>query len=537
LPVRLLDAIATRMLRLPAASTGYTVTRDMRVPMRDGVQLEADLYQPPAPVGTLLARGPYERGTGMALPTARVFAARGYQVLFVSSRGTAGSGGDFDPNRTEADDGQDVAAWMRQQPWYTGSFATVGMSYLGYTQWALLADPPADLAAAVVVAAPHDFSRHAWGTGAFALDFVGWSDMVSTMQTTAGPRRVIRMARSRRQLQPVLDGLPLADLADAYFAGRAPWFRSWATKPDLSDPYWAPMQHAEALERAQVPVLLVGGWQDLFLRQTIQQYTRLHERGVDVALTVGPWTHLGVMLNGGPAQAREGLDWLDEHLAHRAPRRRAAPVRIFVTGAEQWRNLAAWPPATSPRTLYLDYRGSLAPQAPPDGAPLAEFTFDPARPTPTLGGPLLPGGGTVDDSALAERPDVLAFTGQPLTQDLEIAGQPSVELVHSTDNPHADLFVRISEVDPRGRSRNVTEAYTRLDLARGDGPVSVQMRPTAHRFQAGNRVRLLLAGGSHPQFGRNLGTGENPGTGATLKPSRHTIAAGSRLTLPENKAP
>ena len=141
---RVLDRLATRVFGLPPATTAFTVARGVRVPMRDGVELAADLYQPTSnPVGTILVRGPYGRSALMALPMARIFAARGYNALFVSCRGTFESGGDFFPMVSEVDDGHDVVAWMRDQPWYTGSFATVGGSYLAYTQWALLTDPPA----------------------------------------------------------------------------------------------------------------------------------------------------------------------------------------------------------------------------------------------------------------------------------------------------------------------------------------------------------------------------------------------------------
>jgi putative CocE/NonD family hydrolase len=538
---RMVDVLATRLLGLPPATARYTVTRKIPIPMRDGVDLAADLYRPSGDAaGTVLARGPYGRGPGMALTLARIFAARGYQVLFVSSRGTFGSGGEFDPMRTEAVDGQDVVAWLREQPWFTGTFATVGGSYLGHTQWALLADPPPELAAAVIGVGPHDFSRHLWGTGAFNLDLVFWSEMIAHQEDGSMIGGLIRNGTVRRRLRPVLDGLPLADTADAHFAGRAPWFRYRATHPDLTDPYWAPMQHGGALDHAEVPVLLMSGWHDLFLGQTIEQYTRLHERGVDVALTVGPWTHLDFAGKGAPLTGQESLDWLDEHLAHRTRRRRRAPVRIFVTGAGEWRALSAWPQDTAPHTLHLRSGGGLTVAAPDSagkssGKP-SVFIFDPADPTPTVGGPLLSGGGSVDDRRLAARPDVLTFTGEPLDRDLEVLGKPRVELAHTTDNPHADLFVRISEVDPRGRSRNVTETYLRLDPDRDPGPVTLDLRDTAHRFRAGNRVRLLVAGGSHPQYARNLGTGENPGTGTELRTTRHTVGHGeggvSRLVLP-----
>ena len=147
----------------------------------------------------------------------------------------------------------------------------------------------------------------------------------------------------------------------------------------------------------------------------------------------------------------------------------------------------------------------------------ASFRYDPAEPTPTIGGRLLsPDGGYRDDSALAVRRDVLSFTSDVLTEDLCVFGNPIAELAHSSDNPYVDVFVRISEVDAKGRSRNVSDAYRRLDGSARDGALTLELDAIAHRFRAGTRIRVLIAGGSHPRFARNLGTGEAIATGDEL---------------------
>ena len=537
-----MDALATRLSGLPPATTDFTVTTGVRIPMRDGVDLAADLYQPASDVvGTILVRGPYGRSLALAMSQARIFAARGYNVLFVSSRGTFGSGGEFRPMETEVDDGLDVVAWMRDQPWFTGSFATVGGSYLGHTQWALMTEPPPELAAAVVSIGPHDFQEHVWGTGAFRLDFLGWSYGVVHQEDGGGLGGALRTIATPRRIGPHMDALPLTGAADTILGGRAPWYSDWVTRPEATDPFWSPMQHAAALERVEVPVLLIGGWQDLFLEQTVHQYERLRARGVDVALTIGDWSHLAVGAGGLRVTSRETLGWLDEHLAGRATvgAGRTSPVHIFLSGSGRagWRDLPDWPPKTSENTLFLQADRSLSEDAPATTRPASGFTFDPAHPTPTVGGPLLALRCSVDDSKLAERGDVLTFTGPVLTGDLDVIGAPVIRLAHASDNPHADLFVRLSEVDRKGRSHNVTEGYVRLDPDRApDVTVTLTLRPTAHRFKAGTRVRVLVAGGCHPQFARNLGTGENPGTGVAMRPARHTVGhhpdACSSLLLP-----
>ena len=190
------------LLKLPPHTTEYTVHHGLRVPMRDGVDLIADHYKPATtnPLGTLLVRGPYGRGWPFSLLFARVYASRGYHVVFQSVRGTFGSGGEFAPMAQEIADGTDTAAWLRDQPWFTGSFATVGPSYLGFTQWALLTEPPPEMKAAVIIVGPHDLSAPRWGTGSFGLnDFLGWSDMVAHQEEPRF-RALVRQRRSRKAL-------------------------------------------------------------------------------------------------------------------------------------------------------------------------------------------------------------------------------------------------------------------------------------------------------------------------------------------------
>jgi putative CocE/NonD family hydrolase len=541
-----LEDRAGRLAGLPPATTAFAVERNLRVPTRDGIELAADLYRTAGPaVGTLLIRGPYGRHFVQAFSLARVFAARGYHALFVSSRGTAGSGGTFYPMATEVEDGHDVVTWMTAQPWFTGTFATLGQSYLGHTQWAVLCDPPAEMVAAVVTMGPHDFSRHAWGSGAFKLDFLGWSHgMVSQQRhplvAMAG------MVTAGRKVNPALNRLPLVDAGQTVLEGKAPWWKEWVTRPDITDPFWEPTRHTAALDRTEIPVLLLGGWQDLFLEQTVEQYRHLAGRGVDAAMTIGPWSHMDLTAGALRVMTGETFDWLEEHLAHRSPRRRATPVRVYVTGADEWRDLPGWPPpaARAELQLYLRPGRQLTADPPPAGTAPSSFLFDPANPTPTVGGPLLGRKCKVDDASLAARADVLVFDSAVLEQPVEVLGAPVVELSHSSDNPYVDLWVRISDVDEKGVSRNITETYRRLaPEPAGESearPVRLELRDVAHRFQSGHRIRLLVAGGCHPHYARNLGTGDNPGTGVAMRSARHVVAHGaggtSALVLPTAEA-
>jgi len=531
---RVTDRVLARVLRIPPPTTGYTVERGVRVPMRDGIDLLADHYAPATarPRGTILVRGPYGRFFPFSLIYAQIYAARGYHVIFQSVRGTFGSGGTFEPMLNEAADAADTVVWLRKQPWFTGTFATLGLSYLGYTQWALMSEPPPDLVTAVVTVGPHDLHTSTWGSGAFALnDFLGWADMMAHQQL--GPlKRLAFQVRAARRLERAARELPLGAAGRRLLGNESPWYESWLEHPDRTDSFWAKRRMTVALDRCTVPVLLLTGWQDVFLDQTLDQFAHLRRRGVDVAMTIGPWTHDRMVTHATGQTARETLSWLDSHFGGQAEDR--APVRIRVTGAGRgFTDLPDWPPTTRERVLHPQPHGGLSDTAPVSGTTVS-FRFDPANPTPTIGGRLLSRqAGYRDDTALASRADVLCFTSTALDGDLVICGSPVVELDYDCDTEHFDVFIRVGETGPGGRARNVSDGYRRFTATPG-APIRIELDAAAHRFSAGSHIRLLIAGSCHPRFDRNLGTGEPAFIGSRMVPSVHTlrIGAASRLILP-----
>jgi uncharacterized protein len=603
--ISLADTVLSRVLGAPKARNSYTIEA-VRVPMRDGVLLAANHFVPVTahPRGTVLIRTPYGRGFPTSNLNGRMFAARGYHVVIQSVRGTFGSGGTFEPMAQETNDGHDTIGWLRTRSWFDGRLATLGGSYLGWTQWTVLQDPPPEIKTAIVYVGPHDFRQAVFGRGAFTLgDFLSWTNMMATQENGGLLSRVFRGMTQDRRLAPILSGLPLPDAADPLLRGRAPWYRKWLSHPDGDDPWWQPYRAGRALDRVSVPVLLIGGWQDLFLDQTLEQYAALHERGVEVAMTIGPWTHLDAAAKGAGLINRESLAWLDTHLAGSASARKDK-VRVFRTGESQWHGLESWPPPTTAVAYGLSADGTLtAVGGPPAGVPpgaggspagassstdgppasialsasgppadtppsasgspasgspagdlsdpldadlpglvagsgaVVSLRYDATDPTPSVGGRTLSGSmGVKDNRALEARPDVVTFTSPPLTTPIDVTGRPTIELAVAVDNPHADLFVRLCDVDERGRSRNFSDYLLRLDPAIPAGDVqhlTLLLDPCFHRLLPGHRLRLQASGGAFPRYARNLGTNGTPAEGRVLKPSRHEIhPADSRLTLP-----
>ncbi|KAJ6510359.1 galactose-binding domain-like protein [Mycena sanguinolenta] len=507
---------------LPTPSSSYTV-QTVKIPLAgdDNIQLIADLYRPThnKPLsGTILIQCPYGRSVPLSLGL-RIWACHGYNVLLVSTRSTFGSSGALDPARTDAIDGPRVVAWMRAQPWYTGTFATLGPSYLGFTQWALMnADPPLeDMVAAIISVGPQEFDEMLWGTGALWLPLVDWARHMAR-QGTASMLGMLwaSMTGGGGDGSAVKRSLPLVDGARAELGDQTPWLYELINRSDIAaDSHYKPMKQGGALEKTKVPILLISGWYDICTTQTMAAYQRLQERDCTVGLTVGPWNHMEAA-QSSDGVLKETFDWLEKYLAKRTTGDiRPSPARINVTGANEWRWLPIWPPSTKSLQLFLDPKGTLSWKQlrTPDKA---QFTFDPYSPTPSIGGPFLFGGGPVDDSALATRSDVLSFTSPPLTDDVEVLGKPSIVLLHSSDTPHVDLFVRLSEVRAGGVSRNITEVYKRLD--------------------PGTRIRVVVAGGCFPLYSFNLGSGEPQGTGTTLRSAVHGVHCGgeegSRVVLP-----
>jgi predicted acyl esterase len=590
---RAADAVSKALSRaweLPPRRNFVAAERGLRVPMSDGAVLLADHYMPitAQPAATVLVRCPYGRGVPFGLLDAQIIAERGYHVLLQSVRGTFGSGGDFEPMRHEAADGQDTVAWLRGQTWFDGRLATYGGSYLGFVQWALALNPPPELVAAIVHVGPHDLSRSVYRNGVFALyDTLGWADLVARQEHGGPLLGAVRTATADRRLRPALDQVPVSAGARALLGEQSSFFGRWLEHPQLTDPYWEPLQCGAALERISVPTLLVGGWQDLFLEQTLEQYCALAARRLPVRLVVGPWNHVDSVRKGGEAVA-ESLAWLDRYAGSGFPGTAGtatASVRIWVGSAPEepedpksldeliepvepadlevskaskaikglkglrglrglagrrsprafageWREVSDWPPAgTGQQRWYLGVGGTLSPREPdadPD-VPPASFRYDPADPTPTVGGATLAlNAGTHDNQAVEQRPDVLVFTSEPLPEPVEVIGYVAAELSVTRDNPYADLFVRLCDVDPRGRSRNVCDGIVRLtEQDPLTGTVRVSLLGTAHRFGRGHRLRLQVAGGAHPRFSRNPGNGRVDAPAADLVPTRYAVRLGA----------
>ncbi|MCZ0206099.1 CocE/NonD family hydrolase [Streptomyces sp. UMAF16] len=533
--------LSARMMRalwrgLPAKRHAVGWEPGLVVPAADGSPLITDHYFPRAEgdFPTLLVRSPYGRGLPWSPMYGLLFAEQGFHVVLQSCRGTGGSGGAFDLWRNEAADGRATVSWLRGQPWFNGTLGTVGPSYLGYVQWALALDPPPELKAMVVQVGLHDPYGLFYADGALRLENALAVGVGMTYQHQGMAPFLRATLRLQRRLRAVTTARPLRGAYASALGGEIPWLDDVMSHPDPHDPYWHGASLDRSAERLRVPTALITGWHDALADQTFEQYGRLRRAGCETALLVGPWTHTSALQQGWPEAFAESLAWLRAHLCADPSGLRPTTVRAHVGGENAWRDLDDWPPAEAATPWYPAPGGRLIRQAPTDSAPLTTFRYDPADPTPSLGGPLLSRtAGPRDNSRLEARDDVLTFTGPPLTEPVDVLGPVSARLSVSTDTGHADVFTRLCDVDAQGRSVNVCDGLGRLRTT-GDAPsqVTVAMSATAHRFPAGHRIRWQISAGAHPRYARNPGTGRSPVDATTFTPVRMTLHTDSALLLP-----
>ena len=189
------------------------------------------------------------------------------------------------------------------------------------------------------------------------------------------------LAQARRNRR-ALEVLPLGQ-ADVAAAGHRVGYVQDILACDADDPRWAGIDHTHRVADVTVPVSSIGGWYDIFLPGQLRDFKILQEAGRPARLTVGPWTHLS--LDG--TALRESIEFGLAHARGEPPPPRA-PVRLYVMGEEAWRDFDAWPPpGYLPQRFHLQPGGRPGRRAARPASPrLHRYRYDPADPTPAVGG-------------------------------------------------------------------------------------------------------------------------------------------------------
>jgi N-acyl-D-amino-acid deacylase len=368
--------------------------------------------------------------------------------------------------------------------------------------------------------------------------------------------------------------LPLKSFNELDLRRFAPGYFQMLNHPSM-DAFWAPADIQSGHDRFTVPAFHLTGWYDTLLTGTLKNFTGLRANAAtDTArrnqrLIIGPWTHARPTLAStaigdvsfGPTAGfdAEGamLAWFDHWLkAGGKTPLTSAPVRLFVMGANEWRDEQEWPLARARPTAYYlssdgkantrNGDGSLSTASPATTSPPDRYTFDPANPVPTgaSGGySRTPG----DQQGVELRSDVLVYTSAPLTVDVEVTGPLAATLWIASTARDTDFTAKLVDVFPDGTARALADGILRARyrngpttpvlLAPGEPTeITVDLGATSNLFKAGHRIRLEVSSSNFPRFDRNPNTGGTFGEDRVVQKAEQTIlhdaAHPSRLVLP-----
>ncbi len=551
-----------------AEPLAVTVEEAVVVKMRDGTALRADIYRPKAdgafPI--LLERTPYDKN-GSASFSLRA-AARGYVVIVQDVRGRYTSDGEWYPFKHESSDGYDTIEWAASLPYSDGRVGMFGGSYVGATQMlAAISQPPHLAGICPIVTASNYHDGWTYQGGAFEQWFnESWTsglalDTVSRVirSNTNALNGIWKLPLTAYPLFQLPPNPPDLDLTHSL----APYFLDWLAHPSYDD-YWKAWSIEEHFPNIKVPMLTVAAWYDIFLGGSLRNYVGVKmnggsdaaRRGQRLLVTIGGHAgsarKVGDVDFGQSAPFEENdviLSWYD-HLFKNVSNEFSTPepVRIFVMGINQWRNESDWPLSRARQERYFLHSGGKANSAKGDGAlsssnPHAEvpdhYVYDPAKPVPTMGGPLCCDSsnlepGARDQRSVEARDDVLIYSTPTLEQDLEVTGPVSAELFASSSAVDTDFTAKLVDVWPDGFAQNLTEGIIRaryrdsqeqpLLLKPGQTyKFALDLWSTSNVFRKGHRLRLEISSSNFPRFERNSNTGEDLASSQKLVPATNSI--------------
>lgn len=579
-----------------AGTEDLFVHKNLMIPAADGTLLATDIYRR-GKAGKLLAerlplvlqRTPYGKTSERFAPITRHLVERGYVVALQDLRGRYDSEGVFTKyNPLEASDGAATVEFLAQLPYTDGRVGMWGTSYGAHTQ--------ADAA-----------KLQPKGLGAMILNMGGMANAWNHAVRQGGAFELGReLSWAFRQIPAEIKD----PVVQRHFEKEKlnDWYTAWPFRKGLSplsiapnfeayileelthsdyDAYWQKMGinwEAYYAQTADVPMVHIGGWYDIFLRGTIQNYQVLDSLQQSPKwLIIGPWTHSGNTrtyagdVDFGRAAsipdfqlAYQGV-WFDYLLKGISDERIGDhPVQLFIMGTgdgtkdEQgrlrhggyWQGFDSWPPETAQHTsLYLHPEGLLSEEHPRLEASATTFTFDPAHPVPTLGGNV---SARVNDGAydqrerpdflgshppylpLRARRDILVFQTEPLEEDLCIAGPITIELFVASSAVDTDFTVKLLDVYPpnedfpSGFDLNLTDGIVRMSY-RNDRqtrdlitpgqiyPITLSLFPTANVFKKGHRIRVDISSSNFPRWDVNPNTGEALGKHRRMIKADNTV--------------
>ncbi len=553
----LLAALAFPLLaQTPAAAAqetqeakGFDLIWGVKIPMRDGVQLNGTVYKPEEmtePLPVIFTLTPYVSDNRHWATS--YLSRNGYVFVAVDVRGRGNSGGEFEPGANDGRDGYDIVEWLARQPWSNSKVATWGLSYGGGNQWNTLKEFPPHLATIVPTAAayPAHFDDHIHSSGEIRW-LTGISGVTNNRRLRADNRFWLQ-----KFLKLYLEHRPFREF-DKIVGNPSPIFQMWLDHP-IRDAHWdAMVPTVDDYKRINVPILTVTGHYDYLQNDALEYYRRHMAYGTPEGrekhyLIIGPWNHDGTIwpkkefggLKFGDASLlgdemmqlqKEWYDWTLKGGPKPEFLQKRVAYYVEGPGAEEWKyadSLEAI--ATEKRTLYLHsdgrandvfHSGTMATEK-PSQEPSDRYTYDPldVRPAELQREEVQnQNWATNQRYALNLFGNGLVYHSEPFPEVTEIAGSLKFVAWMAMDVPDTDFIVQVCEIQPDGTSivldRHLMRARYR-ELLREEKLVKPgeinryefnSFNFFSRRIAKGSRLRLLLQSPNSIHLEKNYNSG------------------------------
>jgi uncharacterized protein len=564
-PILVMGALAAQQPKSPPALLDrYTATEHM-LAMRDGTHLHTIVVAPEQhaePLPFVMLRTPYgvanwSRHFSSYL---KELAEDGYVFVFQDIRGRFGSEGTFVMQRPlratdaslkfdECTDAYDTIDWLTKNVEHTnGRVGMLGVSYDGWTTIQAAVDPHPALRAISPQASPSDMwvGDDFHHNGAFRLSYgFEYAAMMETSKTTE-QFQFDRYDTFDWYLQLG----SLKNVNEKFLGSRIPTWNDYVAHPDY-DTFWQAQTVLPQLTSCTVPTLNVAGWwdqEDFYGPISIYRALERHDQKGINHLVVGPWNHGGWSRGDGEKLGAipfgsKTAQWFREHVQavwfrHWLKDRGELDLPealTFEAGSNRWQRWDQWPPKQATATpLYMGAHGALTFTVPNGDERDAndEFVSDPAHPVPYRQRPIQatygPGSKwrewlVEDQRFVKDRPDVLTWETEPLSEDVTIAGEITARMFCSTTGTDADWVVKLIDVYPddfakegpltgyclmiandvmRGRYRNHREQPEPWPNGQVVG-FEIDLHTQNHTWKKGHRIMVQVQSTWFPLIDRN----------------------------------
>lgn len=492
----------------------FIITGKM-LPMSDGILLATYCFLPQCDkktFPTIFVRSCYPHQKEFLDMQGEEYSKRGFAYVYQWCRGTGASDGVWEPNVNDRQDGLDTLNWLAQQD-FVENIGYMGDSYLAMTGWCMADAVPEKVKTMFLGVYGTDRFVSAYKDGLFRQDI-----LTSWAMGNAGTPIAADQTESYKFM-------PQKSVDEKLWGVRLNWYRDWISNTQRNDPYWQQgfwKMLKEIPSKIRIPLYIKEGWYDHHLGSALVSYADLSpESRAHSVLKIGPWNHgyqpvisHQCIENLVDDSVQAPLSWFTEVLMEKKLPEQA--VYTYVIGEDRWQKSDSFPLKISGFKEYFLSCGdcSLSETASADEASVT-YTYDPNDPVPAYGGESLFANmdkvGSLPQSAVGERADVVSFVSEPIGEPIHIGGSISVELSVSSSADDTAFYAKLMEVFPDGTAVNIRGSITTLGFRNGNlsrveytpgsiEKISINMWDINWKIGKGSKIRLDISSSYFPEY-------------------------------------